>query len=265
MDPENKDRLQSLTSALVDLPVLDPLDRAKAANELIDETKAVMSRIRQEAIYEATRGGVTYDVVADWLGISRAAVNKAVVGHRARMTADVPVEDETNGSEARKIELSQYDLSRFQSRVGPPDPITGCMEWQCSTKERYARFGVNGHSWYAHQVAYALAHEGMLPANLVVRHTCDNTRCVRPDHLLIGTQAANNRDRWMRGRYAGTTYGAQRREATHCKRGHEYTPENTRWYRGGRRCKTCLREDQRAFWDRQKAKQVPRDEEGRQQ
>ena len=27
---------------------------------------------------------------------------------------------------------------------------------------------------------------------------------------------------------------------THCRRGHEYTPENTRIYNGCRRCKTCF-------------------------
>lgn len=260
MDPENKDRLQRLTTAFVDLPVLDPLDRAKEANRLIDETKAAMSRIRQEAIYEASRGGVTYDSVADWLGISRAAVNKAVVGHRARMDASSATGadiDEAQEVEFRKIELSPTQLHKFRARSGAPDPVTGCMVWRCNTQERYARFSVNGRGWYVHQVAYALAHESLLPANLVVRHTCDNTRCVRPDHLMIGTQADNNRDRWMRGRYVATTYGAQRKASTRCTRDHEYTPENTRWYRGGRRCKTCLREDQRAYYQRQKEKQAP--------
>lgn len=36
----------------------------------------------------------------------------------------------------------------------------------------------------------------------VPRHTCDNPACVRHDHLLVGTQADNNRDRDERGRLA---------------------------------------------------------------
>lgn len=36
----------------------------------------------------------------------------------------------------------------------------------------------------------------------VVRHTCDNTRCINPAHLIAGTVADNNRDRAERGRNA---------------------------------------------------------------
>jgi hypothetical protein len=37
-----------------------------------------------------------------------------------------------------------------------------------------------------------------------------------------------------------------RRSRTHCKRGHEFTDENTRWYRGERYCRACGRERARA-------------------
>ncbi|AFV50997.1 hypothetical protein Abp1_0022 [Acinetobacter phage Abp1] len=37
---------------------------------------------------------------------------------------------------------------------------------------------------------------------LVVRHKCDNPRCVNPEHLEIGTLADNNKDRAKRGRSA---------------------------------------------------------------
>lgn len=36
----------------------------------------------------------------------------------------------------------------------------------------------------------------------VVRHTCDNPRCINPEHLIAGTKADNNRDRTERGRNA---------------------------------------------------------------
>lgn len=48
--------------------------------------------------------------------------------------------------------------------------------------------------------AVFLDNNGYLPQ--VVRHTCDNPRCVNPAHLIPGTVADNNRDRAERGRNA---------------------------------------------------------------
>lgn len=43
-----------------------------------------------------------------------------------------------------------------------------------------------------------------------------------------------------RNGHTGQDYGAYNRSKTHCKHGHEFTPENTRRHtRGGRRCLAC--------------------------
>lgn len=39
---------------------------------------------------------------------------------------------------------------------------------------------------------------------VVARHTCDNPRCINPEHIIPGTHADNNRDRAERGRSAKT-------------------------------------------------------------
>lgn len=54
---------------------------------------------------------------------------------------------------------------------------------------------------HAHRVMYILLH-GPLPPGMVVRHTCDNPRCVRPDHLVPGTQKDNIQDCIRRKRRA---------------------------------------------------------------
>lgn len=50
--------------------------------------------------------------------------------------------------------------------------------------------------------------------------------------------------RWLLGHLRGSKL---RREATHCRKGHEYTAENThiRSDNGARRCKTCVRNRKR--------------------
>lgn len=50
-----------------------------------------------------------------------------------------------------------------------------------------------------HRLVYKLVHQKDI-TGLVVRHTCDNPRCLNPDHLIIGSNLDNVRDRVERGR-----------------------------------------------------------------
>lgn len=63
----------------------------------------------------------------------------------------------------------------------------------------YGRVHFEGIYMQAHRAVY-LVHNGPIPQGLVVRHTCDNPRCVEPAHLLVGTYRDNNMDKFERGR-----------------------------------------------------------------
>lgn len=64
----------------------------------------------------------------------------------------------------------------------------------------YGHVWFEGKNWLAHRLAYYL-HIGN-PKGIVVRHTCDNRRCVNPMHLAAGTAKDNSEDMVRRGRSA---------------------------------------------------------------
>ncbi len=53
----------------------------------------------------------------------------------------------------------------------------------------------------AHRHAYELAH-GEIPKGKIIRHACDNRKCINPTHLLIGEHKDNVADRVARNRSA---------------------------------------------------------------
>lgn len=73
------------------------------------------------------------------------------------------------------------------------------------------------------------------------KQECPNRNCWCPDHLYVGTQKQNIDDLFKVGAKLENHISVARRAQTHCQRGHEFTPENTAWPGGRRRCRICMR------------------------
>ncbi len=77
----------------------------------------------------------------------------------------------------------------------------GCWEWTGALADNgYGSIRVGGRAAGAHKVSWQV-HVGEVPRGLCVLHRCDNRRCVRPDHLFLGTQADNMSDCRDKGRF----------------------------------------------------------------
>lgn len=82
---------------------------------------------------------------------------------------------------------------RFWSRVEKTD---GCWNWTGDrSDDGYGRICIRGRRvCFAHRVSWEM-HNGSIPEGMCVLHRCDNPRCVRPDHLFVGTREDNAKDR----------------------------------------------------------------------
>lgn len=125
------------------------------------------------------------------------------------------------------------DIERVLAEV--EEIPNGCHQWQGRKMPNgYGYINKNRKRVFVHRIAYE-ALVAPIPEGWHVHHRCHNTLCVNPEHLET---------------LSPTEHIKQHRAAeTHCKRGHEWTDENTafewRTYKGvrvrKRRCRTCLR------------------------
>ncbi len=136
---------------------------------------------------------------------------------------------------------------RIQEKI-VVDPGSACWWWTAFTNDDgYGTLQVDGKSRPAHRAIYEIL-VAPIPSELHSDHLCRNPSCVNPRHIEPVTPAENNR-RML----------AFRIPPTHCKRGHEFTPENAIYDRRSgvrRKCRICAYGDQKRYKDRRRAEQM---------
>lgn len=82
----------------------------------------------------------------------------------------------------------------FWSHVDVSSDQDSCWHWNgCRDRKGYGQFRWNGRNMLVHRISWEIAN-GPIPDGLGVLHHCDNPRCIRPDHLFVGTQSDNMQD-----------------------------------------------------------------------
>lgn len=127
-----------------------------------------------------------------------------------------------SGRRSWKFTDEEYNRRWFERlRARTVTNERGCFVWQGPVGSK--GYILHAHrQWQnsGHRIVYRILRKKDLLTSDLVCHECDTRRCWNIDHLFIGTEAVNNRDCGNKGRHHNSV-------KTHCKRGHEFTFENT--------------------------------------
>ena len=128
-------------------------------------------------------------------------------------------------------------MDRFWSKVNKDGGLPSvrqylgeCWIWTgAKSSAGYGQIRISGVCHYVHRHVLTIS-DVEIPSGMQVDHLCRNKACCNPKHLEVVTARVNIRRAFDDTRKC-------------CPKGHEYTPENTRWLHGGRhrKCRICNR------------------------
>lgn len=93
--------------------------------------------------------------------------------------------------------MGQIEIEKFLMKIKIED---NCWIWiGMRNRDGYGGFNIDRPAYRAHRLMWELFGPSIKPGQCLL-HICDNTFCVRPTHLKIGTQKDNVVDRDNKGR-----------------------------------------------------------------
>jgi hypothetical protein len=123
---------------------------------------------------------------------------------------------------------AQRFFSRVDKESGRMYNGTPCWEWKGAKTSGYGAFGFNGTTITPHLFVWVHVLGREVPPGKELHHNCGSRSCCNPLHLEQLTPKEHK---------------ARHHSQTHCRHGHEWTPENTKVRQDGRKiCRQCARE-----------------------
>jgi hypothetical protein len=96
--------------------------------------------------------------------------------------------------------FEHIDMTAGEDECWPWTLSVGGLSAKMRSGERSAAgkarpyFQVQGKRWLVTRLVYTLVHGVELDSDTVIRHTCDNSICCNPKHLVPGSHEENMRD-----------------------------------------------------------------------
>jgi len=120
---------------------------------------------------------------------------------------------------------------------------SGCWIWKTPQKDGRCQFYDGDRQLSPQTWAYRFFKRRPVPANHILKTTCGDPLCVAPWHL----KSVKLERALLKARTASVE---AHHAITHCPHGHQYSEENTYYYKNAlghtaRNCKTCMKERDR--------------------
>lgn len=133
-------------------------------------------------------------------------------------------------------------MNEFPLNTYSPEPNGGCWNWLLGKTNGYGVYKYQGKQVYVHRLSAHIYYDMPLDSDMHVLHKCNNRSCINPDHIYLGTDLENARDRVA----AGTAINGNTNRMV-CQRGHPIMGDNCGYdCRGDRFCRQCRRDKERA-------------------
>lgn len=142
---------------------------------------------------------------------------------------DVPVHKEPRTIADNIRDGAYSDWSRREPEQ--QKPRDECIEW--SGPLQYNGYGTlyfNNSHMGVHRLAWALSNGKIPKKGMDICHSCDNRKCINPEHLFEGTRKDNMQDALKKGRMVNPNKNKKT-----CKRGHDLSGDNLYIRKCGRR------------------------------
>jgi hypothetical protein len=92
----------------------------------------------------------------------------------------------------REIDINDIDQKYLYSKC-TKDGIFGCWNLISRSKKGYGQCSINNKKYLAHRLSYFLNHPYDNQQQLIC-HSCNNKRCINPNHLYAGSFQENAKD-----------------------------------------------------------------------